>query len=195
MSHSASWSPATNIERPPPASAAGGLPDNTAPDSASPVRAIVVLPAAPDQIAAARRFVSDFVGTATLASDAVLCLSEVATNAVIHSNSRGTSGRFTVSAELHGDDCLRIEVADEGGQWLERAKPAGQRHLGLAIVRELASAWGIEGDGCDHRTVWFELRPVSEPSSASVSLADLQYADGLAEFDRWPWSGAHERAI
>jgi two-component sensor histidine kinase len=97
----------------------------------------------------------------------VLCLSEVATNAVVHSNSRGAGGRFTVSAQLHGDGALRIEVEDQGGRWVERAKPEGQRHLGLMIVRELASAWGVEGDGLDCRRVWFELRP----SSAAVPSA------------------------
>lgn len=28
------------------------------------------------------------------------------------------------------------------------------------IVRQLASAWGIDGDGSGCRRVWFELRPI-----------------------------------
>jgi serine/threonine-protein kinase RsbW len=166
MNQSANCSHATNIERPPPASAATKLPGDTAPESASPQRARITLPATPDQIAEARRFVVAFVGRATLAVDAVLCLSELATNAVVHSNSRRAGGRFTISAELHRDGSLRIEVEDQGGRWLERAKPEGQRHLGLTVVRALASAWGIEGDGSNHRSVWFELRPVSAGSAA-----------------------------
>lgn len=29
-----------------------------------------------------------------------------------------------------------------------------------ATASRLASAWGIETDGCHHRMVWFKLRPV-----------------------------------
>jgi serine/threonine-protein kinase RsbW len=165
MIHSANSSHAANIE-PPPACGSTELPDSMAPDSGSPVRAMVTLPARPEQLAEARRFVADFVGRSTLAADAALCLSEVATNAVIHSNSRRAGGWFIVTAELHGDGCLHIEVEDQGGRWLERAKPEGQRHLGLTIVRELASAWGIESHGSERRGVWFELRPVSVVSAA-----------------------------
>jgi anti-sigma regulatory factor (Ser/Thr protein kinase) len=166
MNHSANCNHATNIERPPPVSAVTELPGDTAHASASPQRARITLPATANQIAEARRFVVDFVGGATLAVDAVLCLSELATNAVVHSNSRRAGGRFTISAELYRDGCLRIEVEDQGGRWLEQAKPEGQRHLGLTIVRALASAWGIEGDGSNRRSVWFELRPVRAGSAA-----------------------------
>lgn len=159
---------AANTERPPPARAHTRRQGNTGPGSASPPRARVTLPATSDQIGEARRFLAGFAADSALAGDAVLCLSEVATNAVVHSNSRGAGGRFTVSAQLHGDGGLRIEVEDQGGRWVERAKPEGQRHLGLMIVRELASAWGIEGDGSDRRTVWFELGP---PAAAVPSAA------------------------
>jgi anti-sigma regulatory factor (Ser/Thr protein kinase) len=144
MTHIANWSDPVppGVERPP-------------------LRSRITLPATADHIAKARRFVAGFVGDATVVADAVLCLSEVATNAVMHSNSRSTGRLFTVSAELHDDGCVRIEVEDEGGRWIVRPKPEGQSHLGLMIVRELASAWGIEGDGSDRRVVWFELRPAA----------------------------------
>jgi len=162
------WDDAPNMERPPPARTHTWRQGSTGPGSARPPRARVTLRATSDQIAEARRFLTGFVADPALAGDAALCLSEVATNAVVHSNSRGAGGRFTVSAQLHGDGVLRIEVEDQGGRWVERAKPEGQRHLGLMIVRELASAWGIEGDGSAHRTVWFELRP---PRAAVPSAA------------------------
>lgn len=165
MIHPANSSQA-NIERPPPACGAAESPGSMARESGTPLRAMVTLPARPDQLTEARRFVADFVGRATLAADAVLCLSEVATNAVIHSNSRKPGGWIIVSAELYGDGCLHVEVEDQGGRWLERAKPEGQRHLGLTIVRELASAWGVESEGSDYRSVWFELRSVSAASAA-----------------------------
>jgi serine/threonine-protein kinase RsbW len=132
-------------------------------------RASVTLAATADQIAAARRFVRAVIGDAPSAADAMLCLSEVATNAVIHSDSGRADGRFTVSAEVHGDGCVRVEIEDEGGRWVVRDKPEGQQHLGLMIVRELATAWGIEGDGSDGRTVWFELRPIAAARPAAAA--------------------------
>ncbi|HEX6520421.1 MAG TPA: ATP-binding protein [Streptosporangiaceae bacterium] len=159
MTHSYSWGDGTSIERPPPASTHSGPSGHSAPRSVSPLRATTTLPATPEQIAEARRFVAGFVPDATLADDALLCLSEVATNAVIHSDSCRVGGRFTVRAEFHGDGCVHIEVEDQGGRWMERAKPEGQSHLGLMVVRQLASAWGIDGDGSGCRRVWFELHP------------------------------------
>jgi serine/threonine-protein kinase RsbW len=123
---------------------------------AAPKRSSITLLTTGGEIAEARRFVAAFVDDLTLAADAVLCVSEVATNAVLHSNSGVAGGRFTVSAECYSDGRLRIEVEDQGGGWTERAKTEGQ-HLGLMIVNQLSSAWGIEGDGGKRRTVWFEL--------------------------------------
>ena len=157
-----------DTERPPPANGLAGGSATTAPAIVGPLRSSITVPATASQVAEARRFVASFVADTMLAADAVLCLSEVATNAVIHSNSRRVRGQFSVGAERYGDGHLRIEVEDQGGRWMERAKAEGQ-HLGLLIVSQLASAWGIEGDGYQHRTVWFELRPVpaSPPSAAS----------------------------
>jgi serine/threonine-protein kinase RsbW len=172
MINSATWSdpvPVSNtIKRPPHADEHAGQPGTAVWAVAGLPRCSVSFPATASHIAEARRFVVGFAADPALAADAVLCLSEVATNAVIHSNSGKAGGRFTVSAERYGDGCVRIEVEDQGGRWTERTKPEGQQHLGLAIVSQLASAWGIEGDGAHRRTVWFELRPVSVAQPAAA---------------------------
>jgi serine/threonine-protein kinase RsbW len=121
-------------------------------------RSSITLPAIAGQIGTARQFVARLIDDPALASDAVLCLSEVATNAIVHSNSRRPGGQFTVSAERYGDGRIRVEVEDGGGRWMERVKAEGQ-HLGLMIVSQLAAAWGSQSDG-HGRTVWFELGPV-----------------------------------
>jgi serine/threonine-protein kinase RsbW len=182
MIHPDSWRDETSIERPPPASTHTWARGHTAPRNASPLRATITLPATPDQIAEARRFVAGFVSDATLADDAMLCLSEVATNAVIHSNSCRAGGRFTVRAELHGDGCVHIEVEDQGGRWMERAKPEGQSHLGLMVVRQLASEWGIDGDGSGCRSVWFEFHPsgAGRPLSDGLVAERAEYSAGRA---------------
>jgi anti-sigma regulatory factor (Ser/Thr protein kinase) len=115
--------------------------------------------AEPQQVRAARRFLLDLLGGSSVAHDAVLCLSEVATNSVLHSNSHETGGRFSVQARLSRDGGVRVEVEDQGGPWSVRAKSDGQPLRGLAMVDQLADEWGISGDGSTGRTVWFEMAP------------------------------------
>jgi anti-sigma regulatory factor (Ser/Thr protein kinase) len=173
MISSATWSDPmpirTSAEHPRPAKGEDGLHATAAPAIASPLRSSIILPGTASHIAEARRFIAGFVADRTVAADAVLCLSEVVTNAVIHSNSRDVGGRVAVRAEQYSDGFLRIEVEDQGGRWIERPKAEGQRHLGLMIVSQLASAWGIQGDGLHSRTVWFELCPVPVPASPPVA--------------------------
>jgi len=79
--------------------------------------------ATPAQAGQARRFLAGLLDGYLLADDAVLCLSEMAANAILHSNSRKPGGHFTVRAEIHGER-LRVEVHDEGGTLLETPSPA-----------------------------------------------------------------------
>jgi serine/threonine-protein kinase RsbW len=90
-----------------------------------------------DQIAEARRFLSAILDSCPAADDAALCLSELATNATLHSNSGKPGGHFTVRAQIHGDR-LRVEVHDEGGLWaLPVRRRDGQHGRGLLIVSQL----------------------------------------------------------
>lgn len=143
---------------PPPADGHAGLSATAAPAPAGPLCSCINLPAAVGQVAEARRFVASVVDDPTLVDDAVLCVSELAANAVLHSNSRLAGGRFTVAAERYSDGRLRIMVLDQGGRWAERAR-VGHEPLGLMIVSRIASTWGIDSNGPHGRTVWFELRP------------------------------------
>ena len=67
----------------------------------------------------ARAFISAILAACPAANDAVLCVSELATNAVLHSASRNPGGTFTVRAAI-SDDHVRIEVEDNGGTWDEQ---------------------------------------------------------------------------
>lgn len=71
-------------------------------------------PATAAQVREARRFLAQILDGRPAAADAILCLSEMATNATIHSNSRKPGGHFIVRAEIHADR-LRVEVHDDGG--------------------------------------------------------------------------------
>jgi serine/threonine-protein kinase RsbW len=157
-----------NPEHSPSADVRDDLPPTGAPATADPLCRSITLPAAVGEVAEARRFVASFVNDPALVDDAVLCVSELAANAVIHSNSRFAGGRFAVAAERYSDGRFRIMVLDQGGRWIERVKD-GREHLGLMMVSRLASAWGMDGDGLYGRAVWFELHPVPASGTSAVS--------------------------
>jgi serine/threonine-protein kinase RsbW len=139
------------------------VPAAGAPWPATTLRSSISYPAVASQITQARRFLAGFLAGLPLADDAVLCLSEVATNSVIHSNSGRIGGHFTVTAERHDDGRVRFEVEDEGGAWIEREKSEGQPSLGLLIVGQLAREWGIKQGNRGTRAVWFEVGPGQHP--------------------------------
>ncbi|MBV8085550.1 MAG: ATP-binding protein [Chloroflexi bacterium] len=132
-------------------------------------RSSISLPATASQITQARQFLEGLIADSPLAADAVLCLSEVATNSVLHSRSRVQGGRFTVSVERYDDDHFRVEVKDQGGPWIQRKKPEGQLSLGLQIVSQLASEWGIKDAGDSARTVWFQLGSTQSHAQAAAA--------------------------
>ena len=72
-------------------------------------------PARLDQVREARRFLAAVLNGCPAADDAILCLSELAANSVLHSDSRKASGTFTVRAEVHEGDYVWIEVEGKGG--------------------------------------------------------------------------------
>jgi serine/threonine-protein kinase RsbW len=114
-------------------------------------------PATIGHVSDARQFLAQALGDWPLAGDALACLSELAANSVLHSNSGRPGGCFTVRASLRPAG-LRVEVEDEGGSWQGRPGRGDQCGRGLVIVGALASAWPVTGDGTG-RTVWFEMGP------------------------------------
>jgi anti-sigma regulatory factor (Ser/Thr protein kinase) len=112
-------------------------------------------PGTPEQAGKARRFLAVVLDNRPAADDAILCLSELASNACLHSRSRRPGGRFTVQAALNARK-LRVEVHDDGGPWVWPAQP-DEHGRGLLIVASLARAWGRSGDSERGWTVWFEM--------------------------------------
>jgi serine/threonine-protein kinase RsbW len=112
-----------------------------------------VFPGRADQVGRARREVARYLADCPVASDALIVLSELATNAVLHSRSRHDV--FTVHAEL--TDChARLVVEDAGGAWEPPTSAGGESGRGLQIVAALAEAWGIYGDASGW-VVWARL--------------------------------------
>ena len=112
-------------------------------------------PAVPAQVREARQFLSAILDDRP-ATDAILCLSELATSATVHSRSREPNGHFSVRVHLHGG-FLRVEVSDEGGPWTQPAQTDERNGRGLLIVDQLARAWGRDGNDQTGWTIWFEM--------------------------------------
>jgi len=113
-------------------------------------------PAVPAQVREAREFLSAILDGCSAADDAVLCVSELAANAIVHSRSRAPGGQFLVRVRRHGDD-LRVEVTDQGGPWAQPADTDQRGGRGLLIVDRLTRSWGRAGDDRSRWTVWFEM--------------------------------------
>jgi serine/threonine-protein kinase RsbW len=127
------------------------------PHAAPPVRVSCRdFPARPEQVGRARRFLAAALDGCPAADDALLCLSELASNSVLHSASRRPGGAFRVRVEIRQGDYVRIEVSDEGGPWDERPGADGRVH-GLGIVRALAAASGTDGDPATGWIAWARL--------------------------------------
>jgi anti-sigma regulatory factor (Ser/Thr protein kinase) len=107
-----------------------------------------------DQVSVARHEVSRFLAGCPVADDAVLVTSELASNAVLHSGSRGQF--FTLRCERF-PGYVWIEVEDLGGHWGVKLPDAARPH-GLDIVDALCGEdnWGVDGDERGH-VVWCRL--------------------------------------
>ncbi|MGC5016163.1 ATP-binding protein [Streptosporangium sp. DT93] len=91
-----------------------------------------------------------------------LLVSEVVTNAVLHSDSARPDGLVTVRVDL-GAGLVHIEVADDGSTTtaptIQKAGDDSLSGRGLSWVDFLSHAWGSDQDEkTGKRTVWFRLR-------------------------------------
>src|SRR5258708_22009107 len=101
-------------------------------------------PATPRNVGQARVFLGTILGASSACRDAALCLSELATNAVTHSNSRHPGGDFTVQVTLIASR-LRVEIHDAGGPWNVHPGHDATGGRGLQIVGNPACARGRTG--------------------------------------------------
>jgi anti-sigma regulatory factor (Ser/Thr protein kinase) len=91
----------------------------------------------------------------------VLVISELVTNAIIH-----TSSESVVCELRDGADTLRIEVHDQGrGGLIPGARRASEAECGrgLLLVEELSAAWGVEDTPLGTRAVWAEVSHAVDP--------------------------------
>jgi anti-sigma regulatory factor (Ser/Thr protein kinase) len=143
-----------------PGAPASGGPAIAAPCAPAARRFEDAYDASPSQVRAARHAVARFLAGCELADEAVLVISELAANSVLHSRSKD-GGEFTVRVEVHGEEYIFMEVEDAGGPW--RAQPPDpERPHGLQLVDALCGHghWGVEdigAGGVGGRVVWARL--------------------------------------
>ncbi|MFJ9710881.1 ATP-binding protein [Streptomyces sp. NPDC101234] len=158
----------------------------------------------PASAAHARSFVADALaewGLDGQSDDILVCVSELATNAIEHAAPAGQD--FLVRVSL-GNERLRVEVRDQGdGIPTVRDATADDCHgRGLILVGALADDWGVAYGAGVSKTVWAEFKPCvpvpghdahtltparSEPSASAVS------AGLFASLGVWTWIGADGR--
>ncbi len=118
------------------------------------------------QVSAVRQWLSMLLDGFGALDEVLLACSELAANAVVHSDSGRPGGLFTVRLAIE-PDFVRIEVLDQGGPWTSGRQPrniachpedATQCGRGLTIIAAITSAWGIAGDH-QGRTAWCEIEP------------------------------------
>ncbi|MFF3467135.1 ATP-binding protein [Streptomyces sp. NPDC001984] len=93
-----------------------------------------------------------------LCCDAVLLVSELTTNAVIHTG----SGHVLCGITLTRDERLRIEVHDDDHALVRpsgrRAGPGDESGRGLFLVQQIADRWGADrSTRAEGNVVWAEL--------------------------------------
>lgn len=99
----------------------------------------------PSSVPRARHAARGFLGQHARTDDAVLVVSELATNAVRHSASQDDT--YELRLEVKPGQ-LRIEVVDQGAAVRAAVSgEPGESGRGLKIVDALADDWGHEGRG------------------------------------------------
>ncbi|MGW3953078.1 ATP-binding protein [Streptomyces sp. NPDC004752] len=112
--------------------------------------------ARPESVGQARSFTSEALadwGLSDRAEDVRLCVSELATNALVHGTAPGHGFLVKLDAD---EDVVRLEVHDSRRQHPEARQAAGTdtSGRGLILVNALADGWGVEDRTPVGKIVW-----------------------------------------
>ncbi|MFE4366653.1 ATP-binding protein [Streptomyces sp. NPDC056835] len=112
--------------------------------------------ARPESVGQARSFTSEALadwGLPDRAEDIRLCVSELATNALVHGTAPGHGFLVKLNAD---EDVVCLEVHDSRRQHPEARQAAGTdtSGRGLILVNALADGWGVEDRAPAGKIVW-----------------------------------------
>jgi anti-sigma regulatory factor (Ser/Thr protein kinase) len=130
------------------------------------------------QVAHARRMAAYVIGDHPKRDDAILLVSELATNVVRHSGAR----HFTLSIFKEADGDLTITVTDNGNADTtpHLCKPRPDNDVsgrGIRLVDQLAKRWGITRERTTGLAVWFVLDGRPADSSDAHAFPPFEIGD------------------
>lgn len=100
------------------------------------------------------------------ADDLALVVSELVTNAVLHSASGEPTGSFDLIVEVKSD-CVEVTVIDQGPALVPASRGDDVFGRGLDLVQELVDDYDVVATQAS-RTVWCRLHwPTTQPSLCS----------------------------
>jgi anti-sigma regulatory factor (Ser/Thr protein kinase) len=111
------------------------------------------LPGTLAAVAIARKLAREALTGCPRADDLVLAISELASNAVIHSAS-GQGGTFALRVRT-APSWARVEISDQGPA--VNRPPIARNGWGLAIVADVTDRTGVTSQADGHRTAWAEV--------------------------------------
>ncbi|WP_269857059.1 ATP-binding protein [Streptomyces sp. RPT161] len=124
-----------------------------------------------ESVSLARKFTTATLmawGLDGAADDIQLCVSELATNALIHGTEPGIG--FLVRLTVEDDDFVLLEVHDSRRDGhrpqVRHPKPSDASGRGLLIVQELADGWGICDRQPSGKIVWLRFKAVAVREAA-----------------------------
>lgn len=133
-------------------------------EGAGPRSAELTLPAKATSPARARRFVSGTLSAWDVdgGDDALLIVSELVTNALLHARTK-----MTVTLTEHAPGLVRLEVTDGSGEDLHQRNFSldSGTGRGLRLLDALAAEWGVERHA-GGKTVWCVVSLTDESFTA-----------------------------
>ena len=140
-------------------------------------------PGAAEHIRAVRADLRPLLADCPVAEDVILCASELAANATLHSNSRLPGGTFTVRVAISACDHVRIEIEDNGGPWTQvPVTPSG------TMGSTSSASWPLTGEST-------ATRSLVPPGQDSTCQAAHNRAIRPSYPDCWRIAGAWVRSF
>ena len=134
------------------------------------IRMSLRLESSPESAGIARRAVRAALGHSVddwFANAAMLCTSELVTNAIVHA---GDGCELQVCFDPPSGGLLRVEVSDDSQEQPHVVPPGDVWRIGgrgLQIVEQASTRWGTQ-DLAPGKVVWFELGPAGRHDGRAI---------------------------